>query len=43
MILLAFPDAQALEAWLEDPETVTERSLSRRYYDAEAMLELGSN
>lgn len=43
LILLAFPDTRALEAWLDDPETVTERSLSRRYYDAEAMLELSSS
>ncbi len=43
LILLAFPDTSALEAWLDDPETVTERALSRRYYDAEAMLELGSS
>ncbi|MGE0625344.1 MAG: hypothetical protein AB7I04_07525 [Pseudomonadales bacterium] len=42
MILLAFPDEATLNAWLDDPETVTERALSRRYYDAEAMLELSS-
>jgi len=42
MMLLAFPDQRALTDWLQDPETVTEQALSRRYYDAEAMLELSS-
>ncbi|HEY5646531.1 MAG TPA: hypothetical protein VIS76_11340 [Pseudomonadales bacterium] len=41
-VLLAFPSSRAVTTWLEDPQTVTERSLARRYYDGEAMLEVRS-
>ena len=42
VLLLAFPDAQAVQGWLEDPAAETERTLGRRYYLAEALLQLRS-
>jgi uncharacterized protein (DUF1330 family) len=40
LLLLAFPDGSAIEAWLGDPETATNRALLRRHYVSEALMEL---
>ncbi|MGD8829089.1 MAG: DUF1330 domain-containing protein [Pseudomonadales bacterium] len=42
LLLVAFPDSDAVSAWLADPRTATDRALRHRFYDAEAMLELRS-
>lgn len=41
-LLIAFPDASALSAWLTAPATTTDRALVRRQHGTEAMLELQS-
>lgn len=41
-LLIAFPDAAAVTAWLADPGTATDRALARRQYVTDAMLELQS-
>lgn len=41
-LLLAFPNGEAVSAWLHDPGTATDRALTRRHYVADAMLELQS-
>ncbi len=40
VLLLAFPDGEAVSQWLEDPGTSTDRALGRRHYLSEAMLEI---
>ncbi|MEM8769062.1 MAG: hypothetical protein AAGE43_16565 [Pseudomonadota bacterium] len=40
VLLLAFPDGEAVTRWLEDPGTGTDRALGRRHYLSDAMLEL---
>ena len=40
VLLIAFPDSQSVRAWLANPETETDRALARRYFTAEALLEL---
>lgn len=42
VLLIAFPDASALNAWVNAPATATNRALVRRQYASEAMLELQS-
>jgi len=40
LMLLAFPDTQTVQAWLADPQTATDRALTRRQYEEDAMMEL---
>ncbi len=40
ILLMAFPDPKSVRDWLADPETETDRALSRRHYVAEALMEL---
>jgi len=42
-LLIAFPDPGAVQAWLQDPRTATDRALVRRFYVEDAMLELKAN
>lgn len=42
VLLLAFPDADAVASWLADPATATARALTRRQFVADALLELQS-
>jgi uncharacterized protein (DUF1330 family) len=42
VLMLVFPDTNAVRGWLLDPETATERALARRHFVADAMLELSS-
>ena len=39
---MAFPDREAVAAWLNDPGTATDRALTRRQYLTDARLELQS-
>jgi hypothetical protein len=41
-LMLAFPDTDAVQRWLADPETATIRSLVRRNHQGEALLELAA-
>jgi len=43
LLLLAFPDPGAVQTWLTDPETATDRTLARRLYVEEAIMELSAN
>jgi uncharacterized protein (DUF1330 family) len=42
VLLLAFPETLAVQAWLEDPQTATDRALLRRHFVDDAMMELNS-
>ena len=43
ILLLAFPNTAAVEDWLVDPQTATDRALARRFFVDDAMLELTSD
>ena len=43
VIALSFSDSADAAAWLNDPLTVTEQALAKRYFPQEALLELQSS
>lgn len=40
VLMLAFPSRPAIEAWLADPQTSTDRALLHRHFEEEALMEL---
>jgi len=42
LLLLAFPDQQSVQSWLDDAHTATDRALVRRHVTREVLLELRS-